>query len=503
MNWDLFSLEFLFFFALLFLAYYGIGRRFQWQLLLLTSLTFYAVNNRWEYSFVLASIIGLAFFLTIQIGSATSVSIRRLLLVISIVINVSILLFFKYLHLFQEPLISNNTPLFTAGAIAMPLGLSYMIFKVISYAVDVYRKRIRAEARLGVFALYLSFFLEVSSGPIDRAKALLPQVSSLKSFSYDRAISGLRLILWGLFKKFAIANNLALYVNPVFESPQSYNGITLIVATYFLAFQLYADFSGYTDMVRGAAQLLGYELPQNFATPYLSKSISEFWTRWHITLSTWLRDYLFLPLSNALSRRIKAESLSFVQSDVAIYSSSAIVTFLIAGVWHGSAWTFVVWGLLHGLFLAFSSMTRKPRKLLRRTLINKLGAKKLLPVIQTVICFHLVAFSWIFFRASSIDDSLYIIENVFSLPSDLSTVIQDVANPFENRNLGYTKYLFAISTLLVILFCVAELMNKGREIPKILDHERSVIRWSAYLILFFSLLIFGEFGSKSFIYVQF
>jgi len=231
-------------------------------------------------------------------------------------------------------------------------------------------------------------------------------------FSYDNVVSGLRLMLWGYFKKIIIANNLAIFVEPIFISPRDYPISVLLLSIYFLAFQLYADCSGYTDIVRGIARLFGYIITENFRFPYLPKSIPEFWTRWHLTLSTWLRDYLFLPLSFFISRKLKRASVLFINSNLVIYISSTLLTFSIAGIWHGFSLTFILWGLLHGIYLSMSNLTRIIRKKLRKKISYYTRYPKLMASVHMIFSFHLVAFSWILFRAQSIKDAMYIIRKI-------------------------------------------------------------------------------------------
>jgi alginate O-acetyltransferase complex protein AlgI len=499
---SLVSFEFLIFLAAVFIVYYTIARRWQWQFLLVASYLFYAFNNRWEYVFLLALVTGINFLSGILIQNSFQRSIRRFYLALSIGLNTVILLVFKYGHVWWSHLRSSGVVASVPGlALAVPLGISYFSFKAISYGVDVYREKIKSENNLGRFALYLSFFPEILAGPIDRAKELLPQICVPKLLVETDVVSGLRLMLWGFFKKIVIADNLALYVNQIYGAPREYSGIPLTIVTYFLAFQIYSDFSGYTDIVRGAGRLLGYHMPENFNSPYLSKSISEFWTRWHITLSTWLRDYLFLPLSFFFSRRIKSSSVLFLNSNVLIYFSSALITFMLAGIWHGSAWTFIVWGTLHGLYLSLSNMTRHVRKTLRKKFPLHRKYPKLVALGQTIFCFHLVAFSWIFFRASSMSDALYIIKNI--LPTNVASFAGVFMSPIGQLELGSSKYGFILSGLALLFLIVMEIRQKGREMPMFLVSHNPILRWAAYYILLLSIFLFGEFGLKEFIYIQF
>ena len=498
----LISLEFLFFLAAVFITYYSVARRHQWQFLLAASFVFYTLNNRWEFLLLLAGVTGVNFFIGILIQNASHKFIQRLYLWINIGLNTFILLVFKYNHLLGNLFRSYRSDADKINiSLLVPLGISYFTFKALSYGVDIYRAKIKCERNLGKFALFMSFFPEISAGPIDRARDFLPQTDPPKVLIEANYISGMQLMLWGYFKKIVIANNLAVYVNPIYSSPKDYSGIALVIATYFLAFQIYADFSGYTDIVRGTGRLFGYSIPENFNSPYLSRSISEFWTRWHITLSTWLRDYLFLPLSFFFSRRIKTSSICFLNSNIVIYLSSALITFIIAGIWHGSAWTFIVWGFLHGLFLSLSNATKPIRKIMRKKFPLYQSYPKLVAFGQMVFCFHLVAFSWIFFRAHSISDAMYIIRNF--APKNIASSMRELFNPIGQLGLEGSKYGFFISILAIIFLILIEIRQRSGEIPEFFISKKRLIRWTVYYILFLSIFLFGEFSMKEFIYIQF
>ena len=501
MGQPLVSFEFIVFVASVFFLYYCLTRRFQWQFLLVISYVFYALNNRLEYVSILIVVTGINYLSGFLIQNSQRKATKKTILIWSIGFNAFVLLIFKYYHFFRIPFKTQNAgnPSFS-GSLIIPLGISYFIFKAISYNTDIYRAKIDHERSLGKFALYISFFPEISAGPIDRAKNLLSQMASYKIFTYDTAVEGSRLMLWGFFKKVVIANNLALYVRLAFGAPREYSGIALLISIYFLAFQLYADFSGYTDIVRGIAKFLGYNIPENFLTPYLSKSISEFWTRWHITLSTWLRDYLFLPLSFFFSKRINSSYVLIFNSNVVIYFFSAIITFFIAGVWHGSALTFILWGLIHGIYLSVSNLTKSFRKKIRKKIFIYRRYPKLVRLFQILLCFHLVAFSWIFFRASTVGDALYIIN---SSVSSLLSPGANLHNPFELLGLKEGRYSFIISVFSVLFLIVTEIRQKGREVPAFFYSQKAVFRWASYYVLILSIFLFGEFGLREFIYIQF
>lgn len=502
MGQTLISLSFIACLAFLIFLYYGLVPKYQWLLLLIASYIFYGITNRLEYLLLLAVISGANFLTARIIHDASSRSKGKLFLRLIIFFNLCILVVFKYARFIGNSLFgldSGSTPVW--ASLAVPLGLSFIIFKAIAYVIDTYRRKGLYEHNIGKFFLFMSYFPEISAGPIDRAESFLPQISGGKKFVEGDVVSGLRLILWGYFKKIVIANNLALYVNQVYGKPRDYSGIILVIATYFLSFQIYADFSGYTDIVRGISRLLGYKIPSNFDTPYLAKSISDFWTRWHITLSTWLRDYLFLPISFYLSKKIRPARLLRLDSNILIYCSSALITFILGGIWHGSAWTYVVWGFLHGFYLSASNSTRRLRKRIRIRVPIHHRYPRLVSVLKILFCFHIVTFSWIFFRAQSIKDAVYIIRNL--LPLKLTGFYRLFVDPLGMLNLGTSKYGLIIAGLGAFCLVAMDIGQQGHELPRFLSTRNVALRWAVYYAMLFSILLFGEYGLRQFIYAQF
>jgi D-alanyl-lipoteichoic acid acyltransferase DltB (MBOAT superfamily) len=310
----------------------------------------------------------------------------------SIAANVGMLGFFKYFNFFRENLVAVarllgwNLPI-EALAIVLPIGLSFHTFQAMSYTIEVYRGIQRAEHHFGIFALYVMFFPQLVAGPIERPQNLLHQFRELHYFDYDRVTSGLKLIAWGLFKKTVVADRLALFVNRVYATPAQFDGPILALATLAFAFQIYCDFSGYSEIAVGSARVMGFRLMQNFDRPYHARSIAEFWRRWHISLSTWFRDYLYFPLGG---NRVNP----------ARWGANILVVFLISGLWHGANWTYVVWGGLHGLYLVGGTATGNLRQRLIRW--TRLAAHPPLHSLLRVLCtFSLVCVTWIFFRAAS------------------------------------------------------------------------------------------------------
>lgn len=321
----------------------------------------------------------------------------------SLVANIGVLAVFKYYNFIVTNLsyllkltgADNHIPYL---GILLPIGLSFHTFQAMSYTIEVYRGRQKAERNFGIYALYVMFYPQLVAGPIERPQNVLPQFHNKHSFNYDDVAAGLRQMLWGYFKKVVVADRLAIYVNSVYNHhPERYSGITLIMATVFFSFQIYCDFSGYSDIALGIARVMGYKLMINFRRPYFATSIKEFWSRWHISLSSWFRDYLYIPLGGNRSSTIR-------------WYFNILLVFIISGLWHGASWVFVVWGALHGLYqiseLLFNKIFDNRFLSIKKTVIGIL--------LSTIFTFTLVSFGWIFFRANSINDAFAIVRNILT-----------------------------------------------------------------------------------------
>ncbi|NJN99133.1 MAG: MBOAT family protein, partial [Anaerolineales bacterium] len=334
------SFEFGIFFIIVTLAYFALPHRQRWFFLLASSCYFYMVFVP-VYILILFFTIIVDYWAGIYIEEAAGRK-RRAYLLLSIFANLSVLALFKYFNFFNSNLAALTTMLgvnypIENLSILLPIGLSFHTFQSLSYTIEVYRGHQRAERHLGIFALYVMFYPQLVAGPIERPQNMLPQFHTRHSFNYSEFVSGLRMIAWGLLKKMVVADRLAIFVNSIYGNPGQYTGFPLILATYFFAFQIYYDFSGYSDIALGCARVMGFKLMGNFRQPYLATSISDFWQRWHISLSTWFRDYLYIPLGgNRVSRWH--------------WVTNTLIVFMVSGLWHGANWTFVIWGALHGLY---------------------------------------------------------------------------------------------------------------------------------------------------------
>jgi alginate O-acetyltransferase complex protein AlgI len=416
---------------------------------------------------------------------------RKWYLIMSIVANVGVLAIFKYYNFFIE----NINTLFGANAgnrlpylnIILPIGLSFHTFQAMSYTIEVYRKNQKAERHLGIYALYVMFYPQLVAGPIERPQNILHQFYEQHKIEYDNVAQGIRLMLWGLIKKVVIADRLALVTDPIFDHPHSSSGIGLAIATILFSFQIFCDFSGYSDIAIGAARVMGFRLMKNFDRPYHSRSISEFWKRWHISLSTWFRDYLYISLGgNRVSIRRVYFNLFFV--------------FLVSGFWHGANWTFIAWGALHGFYLVFAMITQNVRGTLTHIsgLKNKTKLNDGLSIIST---FFLVAFAWIFFRAANISDAMFIVRKLGYIPSELKQIIATKKIAFLKLP-GLINYLLPAFALIIFLELAHVLQNK-LDLTRTFNKKPLLLRWSLYYMALIALVYFGVYEKKQFIYFQF
>jgi D-alanyl-lipoteichoic acid acyltransferase DltB (MBOAT superfamily) len=382
--------------------------------------------------------------------------------------------------------------------IIFPLGISFFIFTAISYLIDIKKKVIQPEKNAGILVTYFLFFPKLIQGPIERAGNVIPQFTRNTKFNYDDVTSGLKLMAWGFFKKLVIADRLAAVVNGVYADPGKYDGLTLVTATIFFAFQVYADFSGYTDIAVGASRVMGIRIMQNFHAPYLSVSIKDFWNRWHISLSQWLRDYLFLPVSYAVSRRMKNNRYLGIKTEYWIYTVAAFVTFLICGLWHGVGWNYIVWGILFAVYLSFAQFTLRQRKKINRS-TGLAGKPRFLKFIQILTTFFLVTFAWIFFRANDLPDAFLVIGNSihgWSVPGLVASV--QVLSGF-----GLTFNEFFIVLISVSLLMTADRLSENETIDLYILHRPVVLRWLIYYAILIAILLYGVFEKRPFIYQQF
>ncbi len=402
-------------------------------------------------------------------------------LLTSLCVNLGLLFGFKYYNFFLDTVSEIFESLgvdyvLPHSELLLPVGISFYTFQTLSYTIDVYRGKLKPERHFGRFALYVSFFPQLVAGPIERATHLLPQFQQVHHFRIDRTISGLRLVLWGLFKKVVIADRLSEFVNLIYDSPEIYSGPTLLLATYFFAFQIYCDFSGYSDIAIGSARVLGFDLMQNFNLPYLADSITDFWRRWHISLSTWFRDYVYIPLGGS---RVSRTSL---------WIRNVLIVFGVSGLWHGANWTFVIWGLIHGTLYLIDSKTAESRENFRASLGIPQGLWRAACIVVT---FHCVLLTWVFFRASSATDAMRIVSSVMTNP---------VGMPY----LGPSSVATALSVMLILFLACVQILQYRQRLPFYKSPYTAPIalRWSGYVLLTLGIAMLGR-SNNEFVYFQF
>jgi alginate O-acetyltransferase complex protein AlgI len=476
------STEFAIFFPVVTALYFLAPHRFRWMLLLAASCVFYMAFIP-KYLLILIFTIIVDYIAGIRIERSHGIK-RKWMLVLSIVANVGVLAIFKYFNFVNTNLasiasqFSLNYPVHNLGFL-LPIGLSFHTFQAMSYTIEVYRGNQKAERHFGIYALYVMFYPQLVAGPIERPQNLIHQFYERHYFDYQRITAGLKLMFWGLFKKIVIADRIAALVNPIYNDPTHYHGIQLILASYLFAFQIFCDFSGYSDIAIGAAQVMGFRLMKNFDAPYFAKSIDEFWKRWHISLSTWFRDYLYIPLGG---NRVAVPRWYF----------NLFLVFLVSGLWHGANWTFVIWGALHGSYIILSNVTRT----LRARMVSFVGLNKiprLHNALRMLITFHLVVFGWIFFRAHSLHDALYIITHSFYGIKDSITTF---GAAFNSEELAIA--IFSIGFLEVI-----HAMQRRLGMRVWFHTKPWYYRWGIYYVMATALILFAQNDAQPFIYFQF
>lgn len=406
--------------------------------------------------------------------------LRRLILIGNILVNLLLLFLFKYFSF----VMGNVAALFHMSAmpfsslaeqLILPVGISFYTFQAMGYVVDIYRGDVVAEKHLGKFALFISFFPQLVAGPIERTINLLPQISSEKRFSYQDATYGLKLMAWGYFKKLVIADNIAAFIDPLYANVDGYQGFSLVLAAVLFSLQIYCDFSGYSDIAIGAARLFGIRLMTNFASPFFATSLRDFWKRWHISLSTWFRDYVYIPLGG--NRKGKWRS-----------QLNLLLTFLISGLWHGQGWNFLIWGSLHGVGRVVESLLPSSQA--------KRGVNRVMATVM-VFAFHTAAL--VFFRTASAGDAFYIFSHAFSGLQSPIAYLRDGASA-----LGFTPATLTTLTLAILLLLVYDYVSLRTDVIDMLSRTHWLVRWSVYIILVFVILfLMPQQESSHFIYFQF
>jgi alginate O-acetyltransferase complex protein AlgI len=460
----------------------------------LLALSYYFYGSwRVEYLFLLMAGTLIDYAAALGMAASRTLRTRRAFLALSLTFNLGVLFFFKYYSFFSESLRSLLAPLgVTAGPSTfhplLPVGISFFTFQILAYAIDVYRGRCQAERHLGKFALYVSFFPQLVAGPIERPQALLPQLDRVHRFEGRRVVSGLTRMAWGFFLKLVVADRLAIVVNDVFNHPGGQPAGTIMLATYLFAFQLYADFAGYTDIAIGSARIMGFDLMENFRRPYFATSISDFWRRWHISLSTWFHDYVFQPLGGARKGRSRA-------------LANIMIVFILSGLWHGAAWTYIASGCLFATFFLFGHLTRKQRSALWDRVIRMAarsspaaggGVLAIRPWIARLVTFNLVCTVFVFFRANTIADAI----------GFMRTIIHGVGG-FAARVPALGTYEVGVAAIAVSVVVLHHAVDRIAPVDDMIMAQPRWVRWAAFYSIATLTILLGHFGTQPFIYFQF
>lgn len=477
------SFAFAIFLPIVFIFYWVLPHKARWILMLAASYYFYMSWNA-KYVFLILFTTIISYVAAILLEKTEKLRNKKWILVGTAVTCLGVLFFFKYFNFVSESV----TAVFRLFAIQMnplllnlllPVGISFYTFQTLSYVIDVYKGDVKAEHHFGYYAAFISFFPQLVAGPIERTNNLLPQIKAEHKFNYDQATYGLKLMAWGYFKKIVIADTLSQFVSKVYDAPQGFSGFALILATVFFTLQIYCDFSGYSDIAIGTAKLLGINLMTNFKSPYFSQSIKEFWSRWHISLSTWFRDYVYIPLGGSRVGKIR-------------HAVNLLITFLVSGLWHGANWTFVIWGGIHGLGQVVENSIMPKDKLKKKS-------KGIIWALRVVFVFAFASFAWIFFVSNSLGDSMYVISHMFT---GIASPVSYLHDGFSNIGLGKRDLVFLIPSLFLLMaFDYASL--KIDVIEKISNYK-VLIRWVIYICLIVWMIMNVPVNNQAeFIYFQF
>jgi alginate O-acetyltransferase complex protein AlgI len=487
------SIEFLAFFPIVTILFFLLPHRFRWFHLLVASCIFYMAAVP-IYILILFFLIIIDYVAGIMIENSTGKR-RKWFLVMSIVANISVLCFFKYCNFFLANygdlvrVLHLPLPGWHLLNIVLPIGLSFHTFQAMSYTIEVYRGNQKAERHFGIYALYVMFYPQLVTGPIERPQNMLHQFHERHWFDYANASNGLKLMLWGMFKKVVIADRLVLLTDPVFLHPGHFHPLTLLVSSFFFLFRVYCDFSGYSDIALGTAMVIGFKLMVNFNRPFVSKSLAEFWTRWHISLSSWFRDYLYISLGG---NRVSIPRWYF----------NIFFVFVISGLWHGANWTFLVWGGLHGFYLVAELMTAPLRtRIFAATGLDKLPRLK--HGLGVVTTFTLVMISMPFFGGPDIKRALYMFSHFIFAFTDLRHPVQTFAALWQEIDRTITIKEFITGLALILFLEIIEAVQSKEGLAATISSKPPLVRWSFYFIVAFSIIHLGVFENRQFIYFQF
>lgn len=487
------SIDFLFFLPIVFLLYWFVFNKYleiQNGFLLIAGYIFY---GWWDWRFLLI-LVPLSFGnygIGIILDKCENSEKKKKWLVAGLILDICVLAVFKYFDFFIDGFIQLISLLGyhlsrSTTQIVLPVGISFYVFLSMSYLLDIYRRKLAASKNIVQVFLSFSLFSIILAGPIQRPSSLLPQISKRRFFCRLNATDGLRQILWGLFTKAVIADKLCVYVDEIFKNIQNYSGSTLALGAVLFSIQIYADFSGYSNIAIGISKLFGFEIMRNFDFPYFAKNIADFWQRWHISLSTWFRDYVFLPLSYSLSRKLKAERFLFLRTDYAIYLMASIVIWPLIGLWHGAKWSFIIWGFLHCAFLIIYNFQKKPMRIISHKLGIK-GGWLIKSIVVPFLTLFFVVIAWIFFRADRLQDAFSYLNGMFS-----------------KSFFSFPSVFPGLTIVFVGLFFFIEWIGRNHfhALAYICIDLKWYFRWGIYISIIFIIQMFGG-DQNEFIYYRF
>lgn len=468
------------FLPVVFAIYWALKDQYRWILLLIASYFFYMCSGP-KYGLLIFAVTFVSYSSALIIENSQDKKRKKLSLICAVCVCMGMLFFFKYFNFFsgtandlmrllgiqKDPVILN---------IVLPVGISFYTFQTMSYVIDVYKGVTKAERHFGKYAAFVSFFPQLVAGPIERSNNLLPQIRSRHTFDYEKAMQGMKLMLWGYYKKLVIADVLSRYVQKVYDSPHDYTGFALILATLFFTIQIYCDFSGYSDIAIGTAKLFGIDLMKNFRSPYFSGSIREFWSRWHISLSTWFRDYVYIPLGGNRKGKIR-------------HYINLVITFLVSGLWHGANWTFVVWGGIHGL-----------AQVAETALLGRKETKNMvLRAVRTIVVFAFCAFAWIFFVSHSISDAFYVITHCLNGIGSPITYLR-----YGFGRIGFDEWMLAVYGPFILILAAYDYISIKRDFVEWISSKNRILQWIFYIVIGLIVVLFSKKGvAAEFIYFQF
>lgn len=475
------SMAFAFFLPIVFIIYWSLPHKFRWVLLLAASYYFYMSWNA-KYVFLILFTTIISYAAAVLMERSEHRRQKKWILAGTAILCLGVLFFFKYYNFVSES-VANLLRLFAIPLrpltvkLLLPVGISFYTFQTLSYVIDVYRGDVRAERHFGHYAAFISFFPQLVAGPIERTNNLLPQIKAVHEFNYDQATYGLKLMAWGYFKKIVIADTLCAYVDRVYGAPREFQGFALVLATVFFTLQIYCDFSGYSDIAIGTAKLMGINLMTNFRSPYFSQSIKEFWSRWHISLSTWFRDYVYIPLGGNRVRRFR-------------HAINLMITFLASGLWHGANWTFVVWGGIHGAAQVVENALIPREKRSSRGIVRWL---------RILAVFTFCTLAWVFFVSDSIGDAFYVFGHLFD---GISSPVRYLKDGFMNISMGEQELLMV--AFCVLLLSIFDLLSLKRDVIEMVSRKGMVTRWLIYILFLLIIVFFSQKGiAAEFVYFQF